>query len=351
MKISSLIDAIVSQYRQPPAKRRPIFAQGQPGIGKDDAFQAAAERSAGEYGLPFWDGNHGYPAGGFSDWFSFWPLQATIEDPITLSGLPARDGNEAVFLTFRDKLPTTGRGILDIQEINTAPPSVQAGLYSLFLKGTLGSYRLPPGWMVGCTGNRDEDRAATQRIPMPLIGRWTRVVVEPDLTDWTKWALVNDVRTEVIAFYQFRPELFCTFDPKKAEPYSCPRTAVFASDIVDSAPPGLEHELLCGTVGEGVATEMVAFMRIYREVVSVDQILMDPKGASVPKEPAAACAIAAALAHKMTPNNIDRALTYAARMAKEYEVLVVSLATKRDAALLPTRKFIEWATANTDVVL
>lgn len=329
MKISSLIDTLKAQYRQPPAKRRPIFAQGQPGIGKSDAFSTAAA----DLGI------------------AFMSLQATIEDPITLSGLPARDGDAAVFLPFRDKLPTNGAGILCVDEINTAPPAVQAGLYDLFLHGKLGSYRLPEGWMVGATGNRDEDRAATQRIPMPLIGRWTRVLVEPDLADWTRWALVNDVKTEVIAFYQFRPELFCTFDPKRAEPYSCPRTAVFASDVVASAPPGLEHELLCGTIGEGVATEMVAFMRIYREMVSVDQILLDPVGAPVPKEPAACCAIAAALAHKASPSNFDRVLRYAGRMQKEYEVLVVSLAIKRDGGMCATRAFVQWSVDNTDVVL
>lgn len=344
MKISALIDSIVAQYRQPPEKRRPIFAQGSPGIGKSAAFQAAANRLG----------------------INFMSLQATIEDPITLSGLPARaqmvDRNElgevtvtpldqAQFLPFGDKFPTSGEGILCIDEINTAPMAVQAGFYDLFLHGRLGSYRLPPGWMVGCTGNRDEDRAGTQRVPMPLIGRWTRVVAQQDLADWTKWALTAGVKTEVIAFYQFKPDLFDTFDPKRPQPYSCPRTAVFASDIIESAPPGLEHELLCGTVGEGVATEMVAFFRVFREMVSVDQILLDPKGAPVPKDPAACCAISAALAHRMTPNNIDRALTYAERLAKEYEVLVVSLATKRDASLLPTRSFITWASANTDVVL
>lgn len=234
---------------------------------------------------------------------------------------------------------------------------VQAGLYELFLNGKLGSYRLPRGkdgvggWYVMATGNRDEDRAATQRIPMPLIGRWTRVVVEVDLADWTKWALVNGIRTEMIAFFQFRPELFHTFDPKKAEPYCCPRTAVFASHVIDSAPYGLEHELLCGTIGEGVATELVAFMRVFREMVSPDAILLNPDTAPVPKEPAAACAIAAALAHKATDGNFARVLTYARRMPAEYAVLIVKLATHRDITLCATRAFISWAADNTDVVL
>lgn len=343
MKISHLIETIKSQYQQPADRRRPIFAQGVPGVGKSDAAATAAK----ELGI------------------GFMALQATIEDPITLSGLPARamvndpDGIEqrfsdhAVFLPFADKLPTHGEGILCIDEINTAPPAVQAGLYDLFLHGKLGSYRLPAGWYVMATGNRDEDRAATQRIPMPLIGRWTRVQVEVDLAGWTVWALNHDIRTELIAFFQFRPDLFHTFDPKRAEPYCCPRTAVFASHIVDSAPYGLEHELLCGTVGEGVATELVAFMRIYREMVSVDEILLHPTTAAVPKEPAAAIAIAAALAHKASEANFTRVLQYAARLPKEYEVLCMVLSTKRDPVLCATRPFIDWTSRkeNSEVVL
>lgn len=329
MKISALIETIKSQYRQPPERRRPIFAQSAPGIGKSAAFASAAS----DLGI------------------SFMSLQATIEDPITLSGLPARDGDVARFLPFAGKLPTRGEGILCLDDVSTAPPLVMAGLYELFLSGKLGSYRLPIGWMVGATGNRDEDRAATNRIPTPLIGRWTRVVVEVDLGDWTKWALANEIRTELIAFFQFKPGLFHTFDPKKPEPYCCPRTAVFASHIIDSAPPGLEHELLCGTIGEGVATELVAFMRIFREMVSPDAILLNPTGTPVPKEPAAAYSIVGALAHKATPSNFDRVLTYVGRMASEYGVLCVKLATDRDVGLCATRAFIQWAAANTDVVL
>ena len=169
MRVNELIEAIKSQYRQPADKRVSIFAQGAPGIGKSDAPCQAAQELAQEFAEPV----------------ACWPLQATIEDPITLSGLPARDGDAAVFLAFKDKLPTSGRGILVIDEINTAPPMVQAGLYSLFLSGKLGSYTLPAGWYVVATGNRDEDRAATQRIPMPLIGRWCRVKIESDLATWT----------------------------------------------------------------------------------------------------------------------------------------------------------------------
>ena len=103
MKISALIEVIKSQYRQPPDRRRPIFAQGSPGVGKTDAFMHAAS----DLGI------------------SHMSLQATIEDPITLSGLPARAQragqmeDEAIFLPFQDNCRRS-EGILT-SKCNTAP--------------------------------------------------------------------------------------------------------------------------------------------------------------------------------------------------------------------------------------
>jgi hypothetical protein len=326
MRVSGLIEAIKSQY-QAKGRRVVIFAQGAPGIGKSAACVQAAKDLTEEFGEPV----------------RYMQLQATIEDPITLSGLPARDDGHAVFLQFKDKLPINGRGILEIAEINTAPPLVQAGLYRLFLEGKLGSYSLPDGWFVVATGNRDEDRAATQRIPMPLIGRWCRIRVESDLETWIDWALKNGIRPELIGFYKFRPVLFNTFDPLKPEPYSCERTAEFASALMASAPPALEHEMLSGVLGEGVATELMAFCRIYRNLVSPDEILRDPDSAEVPGDPATACAVATALAERMTPENAERALAYIARMPAEYGVLTVKLALRRDKRICSARAYLKWA--------
>lgn len=98
-----------------------------------------------------------------------------------------------------------------------------------------------------------------------------RVKIEADLADWTQWALLNDVLPEVVTFFQHRPELFNTFDPSRAEPYCCARTAVFASRLIRSAPAGLEYELLGGVVGDGVATELTAFLRVWRDRGVVQQ--------------------------------------------------------------------------------
>ena len=344
MKISELKTAIAATYRQPAAKRRPLFVKGQPGIGKSDGGEQAAAELTADLGRSI----------------AFMSLQATIEDPITLSGLPARDGDVARFLPFADKLPTSGDGIIEIAELPTAPPAVQAGLYEFFLRGKLGSYRLPDGggepgrgWYVYATGNRAIDRAAVQQMPRPLVSRIVHCNADLDLRVWMDWALKSGaVRAEIVAFLNFRsahpaegiPDIFNTFDPASVEPYACPRTYHMASDVLDAGhTAGIEHELLAGCIGQGPATELVAFLRVFRDLVNPDAVLMSPATAAIPGDLAALYAVCGALARKTTDKNIDRLLVYLERLDAEYAILTMTEAIRRDPSLQQTRGFLQFA--------
>ena len=361
MKISELTDAIAATYRVAPEKRRPIFAKGSPGSGKSDAGSSAAEKIAAEAGLPFRDLTREPWSSDATAAFCFMSLQATIEDPITLSGLPARDGDVARFLPFADKLPTGGQGIIEIAELPTAPPAVQAGLYEFFLRGKLGSYRLPDGgglpgrgWYVYATGNRAQDRAQVQRMPTPLVSRIVHATIQLDLRVWMDWALTSGkVRPEIVAFLNFRsahpadgiPDIFDTFDPSRADtPYACPRTYHMASDVLDAGhAPGIEHELLSGCIGEGPATELIAFLRVYRDLVSPDAILMSPATAAVPGDLSALYAVCGALARKVSDKSIDRLVIYLDRLPAEYAILTMTEAVRRDPTLQSTAGFLRFA--------
>jgi hypothetical protein len=343
MRINQLAEALKVTYRAPIDKRVAVFARGLPGCGKSGAGKSAARDLAGELNLPFRDLDREPWSAACAESFCYLQLQATIEDPITLSGLPARDGDHAVFLAFKDKLPTAGRGILEIAEINTAPPSVQAGFYALFLTGKLGSYHLPDGWLVYATGNRDGDRAATQRMPTPLIGRLCFVDIENDLAAWTRWAVNNGVRPEVIGFYQYKPDLFDTFDPTSTEPYSGPRSAERASHVMSCGYNGLENAMLEGVVGKGVGIEMAAFIEIYRSLASPAMIIKDPAGAPIPVELSAIVSTATALAFVADKDNLAPILVYLQRLPQEYAMLGLKIAIKRDHTLQQTAAFIKYA--------
>jgi len=346
MRVNQLVDVLKTTYRAPRDKQIAIFARGLPGVGKSGAGKSAAQQLAGEYSLEFRDLDRQPWSEECCKSFCYLQLQATIEDPITLSGLPANDPDDphyAVFKAFKDKLPTGGRGILEIAEINTAPPSVQAGFYALFLTGKLGSYHLPDGWLVYATGNRDGDRAATQRMPTPLIGRLCFLDIEIDLAAWTHWGLENGVRPEVIGFYQWKPDLFDTFDPTSTEPYSGPRSAARASSICDCGYNGLESQMIQGVVGKGVGTAMVAYFEMARSLVTPAMIVKDPAGAAIPDELSALIATITALAFVADKDNFAAIMQYLQRLPQEYTMLGLKLATKKRPALEQTMTFISYA--------
>ena len=106
--------------------------------------------------------------------------------------------------------------------------------------------------------------------------------VSPD--DWILWAQQVGIRREVIAFLRFRPKLLHDFDPlSSGKAFASPRSWAFLSGILDANPdPDVEYELFRGTVGDGAAAEFMGFLRVWRGLPSVEDILANPADALVP---------------------------------------------------------------------
>jgi hypothetical protein len=310
---------------------RPFFMHGSPGVGKSDTIR----QIAADLGVELRD------------------VRATLLDPVDLRGLPAPDGDGGVRWLTPGFLPKSGAGILFLDELNAAPQSTQAACYQLILDRGLGEYRLPDGWLVCAAGNRDTDRAVTNRMPTALSNRLIHFDFDVDVDDWIAWALAADVMTEVIAFIRFRRELLHAFDPTRNEKtFATPRTWQFVSDILKQQPPAaVEFEMIKGTVGEGAAVELMAFLKIFRGLPNPDAVLMTPATAAVPSDPATLYALCGALSRKASEQNMDRLVTYANRVPDEFSVLLIRDAVQFAPGVLNTRGYIEWASAHADVLV
>jgi MoxR-like ATPase len=297
--------------------RQPVFVWGQPGIGKSDVMAQVAKARK----IPLLD------------------IRALLLDPVDLRGLPYLEATDdpscANGHSYKqakwaspDFLPTSGEGILFLDELNAAAPMVQASCYQLVLDRKLGDYRLPDGWAIAAAGNRQTDRAVTHQMPTPLKSRFTHLDFEVDLNDWCQWAIQNSIRPEIIAFLRFKPELLSDFDRDKTA-FPTPRTWAFVSNILNQQPaPVIENALIAGTVGDGAATAFAAFLKTFRELPNVDAILMSPDTERVPTEASALHAVAGALSYAATGTNFDRVYRYLQRMPPEFTVFSV-----RDALL------------------
>ena len=109
-------------------------------------------------------------------------IRAILLDLVDLRGLPTVEHGKAAWATPAF-LPD------------------EAACYQLVLDRALGEYRLPDGWTVFAAGNREGDRAVTPRMSSALANRFVHLSFEPDLDDWSRWAMGQaDLRPEVVAF-------------------------------------------------------------------------------------------------------------------------------------------------------
>lgn len=314
------------------AIHRPVMLWGPPGIGKSDLV---------------------HQVGMFTE-HDVWEMRLSIMDPTEVKGIlfPNTKTKEANWF-FPDTLPKKGKGILFLDEINTAPPAVQAAAYQLVLNRRLGEYVLPKDWRIVAAGNRMGDRGVTYAMPSPLANRFIHLDLDPDLDDWCLWAMKNGVANENIAFLRFKPDLLHKFDPAtNPRAFPSPRTWVFVDEISKlNLPPALEFEAVKGAVGEGPASERAAFLKTLKHMPKIDEILLNPEKVKVPEEPSVLYALSTALANVSSENNFDRLMIYVDRMPKEFQVVTVRTAIKRETGCDETKAYQKWAIENSSVLI
>ncbi len=309
--------------------RQPTFAWGAPGVGKSMVMRAVAEALGMEYV----------------------DVRALMLDPVDLRGIPWRDGDRTRWAppAFLPPSDSKGKYLVNLEELVSAPPMVQAALYQLVLDRKCGEYELPPGAAVVACGNRASDRGVVHRMPTPLASRFTHIDFRVDQPSWAEWAIDNDIAAEVIFFTQMRPDLLHDFDPQSKEhTFSCPRTWEFVSKMLES---GIYEDLsaehlragLRGTIGTGAAVEFSAFLKIWRSLPHPQAILSDPHNAEIPENASTLLALCGAIYRLADDTNFDSVVVYASRLRQEVGEFMIGSAVRANKALQSTAAYIKWA--------
>ena len=111
-----------------------------------------------------------------------------------------------------------------------------------------------------------------------------------------------------------------------------------------------EAQLLDGTVGPAAASELVAFIRLFRQLPSIDEILLNPTTAPLPTEPSAQIAIATALGRVLSDTSVGRGIKYLDRMPTEMRVMAMRDAAARDTAITHTPEFVRFGVEYREVI-
>lgn len=198
--------------------------------------------------------------------------------PTDLRGLPvAVDGLSRWYPP--EFLPTEGVGILFLDELNMAPPTMQGIAQQLILDRRVGSYVVPDGWFIWAAGNRKEDKASVFDMPAPLANRFVHLTALPDFDSWKTYALLQNTHEQIIAFLSFRTTLLHKPESGQAA-WPSPRSWEMASRLHTA---GLD---VAPVVGEGAASEFEAYRALYQNLPDLEAVL-DGRGRNIafPQEP------------------------------------------------------------------
>lgn len=295
---------------------RAVFIWGAPGTGKSQICRQVAEQLK----IPLID------------------VRLAMLDPTDLRGLPFLKDGEAIWarpIFIPDEKRHGPDGILLLDEINAAPPSVQAASYQLTLDRQIGEHRIPEGWRVWCAGNREGDRAVTYKLPSPLTSRLVHLELVPDLESWKEWAY-GKVNDRVIGFLSWRNEMLFKFDPTKfSRAFPCPRSWQIASEVLEAFKNDdrdFQRTLLSGCVGDGPAAEFIGYLRMADELPLPEEIMEKGKD-YIPTDPSTLYAVCASITGYIkrktvsgakVPPMLDRMLEYSLKLQEEYAVMLVN---------------------------
>ena len=275
---------------------RPIFIWGPPGIGKSELVEDITYND-----LP---GNN-----------LMIDMRLALMEPTDLRGYPFRnpDTNQMEWAPAAD-LPTEEMAdaydniVLFLDELNSAPPSVQAAAYQLVLNGKIGQYVLPKNVKIVAAGNRETDRGVTFRMPAPLANRFRHINMDVNFEDWQQWAVNNDVHPDVVGYLSFAKQDLFQFDAKtSSQSFPTPRSWVFTSDMLkidgfEQAGSKEQKAEVAGAIGEGMAIKFLEHRKIASKLPNPEDVIegkVKTLDSKVSKEISAKYSLVVSLAYEL----------------------------------------------------
>ena len=308
------------------AAKVPSFLWGAPGIGKSSIVKAVAESLEMEC----------------------IDLRLALMDPTDLKGIPFYDKESHTALWAPPAfLPKSGKGILFLDELNSAPPAVQSSAYQLILDRRVGEYLLPDGWAIVAAGNREGDRGVTYRMPAPLANRFVHFELEVSVDDWREWAYKNGLHEMIIAYIAYKNEHLFTFDSKQdVKSFATPRSWEYVHNILHAnMPESLLLEAVSGAVSKEVSVGFLSFLKVAAKLPDIEAILRGESQESCDEVDvlyALSSGLVSAYLRDTDREKLEHLLQYALEMQSEFSVMLVQDLQRSGVSMEHSENFKVW---------
>lgn len=243
---------------------RPTFVWGTPGCGKSDIIrQIGAEENR-----------------------EVIDIRMATKEPTDICGIPYFNPlTNKMSWAIPSVFPTdpNSNAIIFMDELNSAPPAVQASAYELILDRRVGEYVLPKNVDVVAAGNGDSDRGVTYKMASPLANRLVHLEMVSSHTDWEQWAIENRIHPAVIGYLTvFKSDLDGFKDYIKSggatKAFNTPRSWSYVSDFLYDSDTYKTSDselltLISGSIGQGLAIKFMASRAISNDLPKASDIL------------------------------------------------------------------------------
>ncbi|MBT9583676.1 AAA family ATPase [bacterium] len=191
---------------------RPVLLEGPTGIGKSQIAADLARR----LGL------------------DFLVLDLSLLEPPDLIGLPVIVEGRTHYASPAE-LPTSGRGILMLEELNRAEIPVMQPALQLLSARRLHSYQLPPGWTCIAAINPEEGDYQVNRLDPALRSRFLQITVCAEREVWLCWAARANLHPAILSVVGSHVDAFEAASPRSWTYASDMLHALFDSELRDAA--------------------------------------------------------------------------------------------------------------------
>ncbi|MFZ2890259.1 AAA family ATPase [Sulfuricurvum sp.] len=314
----------------------PVFIHGSPGIGKSYIVAEVAKK----HNLELVD------------------VRLSQMDPVDLRGVPAIRDEQTVWMPpiFFPK-DQNSEGILFLDELNSAPPSVQAAIYQLVLNRKMGEYELPHGWRIICAGNRISDRGVVFRLPTPLANRMVHLSVEARFEDFKLFAIREGLHSFVIGFLGFRPDLLTSESVSEDDSnpaFATPRSYHMLSNVLKTNNDTSRiAPIIYGLIGYGAGIEFLSYVKVYEKLPDVGAIYRGEYPSVDKSEPALLYALVSAMVelYRGGDEASKHLFGFAQILPTEFGVMLIKDAIVKDASIAECTEFDGWIEKYGDYIL
>jgi len=311
----------------------PVFLWGSPGVGKSSLVSQIAKQKD----------------------MKFIDLRLSLLDPTDLRGIPFFDNdNKSAIWAKPEFFPDTTSedfGILFLDEINSAPPTIQAAAYQLILDRKIGEYHLPKNYSIVAAGNYETDRGVTYRMPTPLANRFVHLDFDLDFESWKLWAYSANIDSRIIAYLSFKPENLFLFDAKSTKKaFATPRSWEFVNNILNSSlPKELYKEVISGTIGTESCEEFLDFLEVMNKLPNFEDILQN-KEVEIPTNNSVLYATCSGLVYALkrdeTKESVSNVINFSLLLPSEFGVMLIRDLQKSNIQIEHSVSWNNWVEKN-----